>query len=807
MTATTQQFLAHLGRGGTYQHLLVKKGKLVIAIPTPTGKDIALQNLEDGDIYFTVNPSDEQFTGKDKPTNGSIAALNCLYAEYDVKTTGEALEALLIRIETINPPPSVIIGSGGGFHAYWFLDKPFLLNTPEARKQAVALQGAWPTHVNGEQEVHDVSRVLRLPGTLNHKYAPPRPVVMVECDLDVTYELDYLEGLCEFEDQVIKVAFHQGRLTNTMTDAELVEKALAARNGQKFRALYVEGDTRGYPSNSEAEMALLRMLAFWTCGDQERMERIFNKSAIVDKAWEERPDHRAKEITEAIAVTETFYEGPEVVELDAEGKPIKDYLLHFGASDEGNGMCVAHRYDEAFCWNESAGWMYFDGTHWSRKGAAQKVDRAIVETLEARRNAAYERGKREGLTDKEVAKIKAVKSGTVQQSHRIRAIGFRLQNILYAHQGEFAPEPHLLNCKNGVVNLKTGEVEPHSPKQRFQYCITTEYVPGARSETWEHFLAQSIGNYGELKDWVQMAWGYTITGEMSEETFFYIFGPRRSGKGTTTGTLLALLGPKVSASVDFASFTSERDQDANNFDLAGLQQTRLIVASETSRYDRLSPKRIKTITGLGQVRCSYKHKDHFEYWPQFKIWLESNWPVNGDPDDDALWSRVRVVTYPTSFYGKEDKALKRRLLTTENRQGILAWMVEGAKAWYEKGSMGLPYPSIIRDDTDEHKKGLDVVQQFVDEYVTETEHPEDFVPNLVIFPQYVAFCKEMDQKNKGMIQFIRSLGSKGFDVGQRKDVTVAGEDGQPRKKQVKGVRGIKCRTFLPKIVPEDGVQT
>jgi primase-polymerase (primpol)-like protein len=72
-----------------------------------------------------------------------------------------------------------------------------------------------------------------------------------------------------------------------VTDAALIARAHAARNGAKFAALW-RGDTTGYPSHSEADLALCSMLAFWTRGDAGRIDRLFRLSGLMRPKWDAR---------------------------------------------------------------------------------------------------------------------------------------------------------------------------------------------------------------------------------------------------------------------------------------------------------------------------------------------------------------------------------------------------------------------------------------------------------------------------------------------------------------------------------------
>ncbi len=81
-----------------------------------------------------------------------------------------------------------------------------------------------------------------------------------------------------------------GRLpcTFTSSDEALLEKARAARNGDRFAALYDRGDYSGYGSHSEADLALCSRLAFWTDGDASRIDALFRASALFRPKWTEK---------------------------------------------------------------------------------------------------------------------------------------------------------------------------------------------------------------------------------------------------------------------------------------------------------------------------------------------------------------------------------------------------------------------------------------------------------------------------------------------------------------------------------------
>ena len=220
-----------------------------------------------------------------------------------------------------------------------------------------------------------------------------------------------------------------------------------------------------------------------------------------------------------------------------------------------------------------------------------------------------------------------------RDTRKINAIKPRVLQRLTVLADEFDQSLDHLNVANGVLNLRTGELEPHSPDQRFTYCLSVAYDPDAAASVWTEFLPQVMVDDPEVLPFLQMAVGYSLTGHMTEEKLFYLYGPEgRNGKGTFAEPLLTLLGKPLAKGVDFSTFPRDRDKDAQNFDLAPLKPARFLVASESKQHERLNEAKVKQATGGDELYCAHKNKPHFSYRPMFKIWLLSNYDVNADPN-------------------------------------------------------------------------------------------------------------------------------------------------------------------------------
>lgn len=439
-----------------------------------------------------------------------------------------------------------------------------------------------------------------------------------------------------------------------------------------------------------------------------------------------------------------------VADHPRETTTVETYLIEEAPHDEGSAQCVLKRYSGKFRQNAGMGWLWYTGTHWERDGAEEHLDRAITETLIARSKAALDSGYY-------LNNPKFIQAVTPNAS-RVGAVKRQYHSLVYMSDKVFDDNPDLLNCSNGVIDLRTGALQTHSPEQYFTYCINTAYNPGASSEFWTTWLKGEVG--AELTDWLQLAVGYSLTGHTPEEVMFYLFGPSRGGKGTFTESILTLLGKPLSREVGFNTFTMNRDQDAQNFDLAPLKPCRFIAASESKSYERFNDAMIKRVTGGNDITCAFKGKTHFTYRPQFKIWLSSNNSINADPEDDAVWGRIRAVEFPHSYLGREDKSLKSRMKSPEVQEGILAWAVAGAMRWYALGVKGIPEPITSVRLKGEQRAELDTIQMWLDEKCAIRQ--DAFISNSQLYTSYESWCALTGAEPKKQRTFTQSLKRRGF---------------------------------------------
>lgn len=172
-------------------------------------------------VYFGVNPRSDK-----DGTDVSIPNVVVVVADIDYKAFSTE-RAAFAAINNTGLPPTMLVESGGGIHAYWVLTKP-TKNTEEfklARRNFITLcQSDW---------VHDAARILRVPGTLNTKYEEPRPVRLTHIEPDKVYPYTVFGKMSALAPR-IRTILYSGTTEGFKSRSERDWKVLWAMRRAKF---------------------------------------------------------------------------------------------------------------------------------------------------------------------------------------------------------------------------------------------------------------------------------------------------------------------------------------------------------------------------------------------------------------------------------------------------------------------------------------------------------------------------------------------------------------------------------------------
>jgi hypothetical protein len=200
-------------------------------------------------------------------------------------------------VEAVGLPPTCVVNSGHGLQPHWLLTEPFVFLGQASRKRAAELASrfqqtlaAAAQSAGGWQNdsVGDLARILRFPGTLNHKM----DVVSVELVDGGGPRFDLADIESVLVDSTMQPAtVHEpaaGALGYPGSDDELLAIAGAAKNGSRFADVFHDGSLEHHGGDhSAADLFLAGVLAFWCGPDRVRIDRLFRRSKLFRPKWDE----------------------------------------------------------------------------------------------------------------------------------------------------------------------------------------------------------------------------------------------------------------------------------------------------------------------------------------------------------------------------------------------------------------------------------------------------------------------------------------------------------------------------------------
>jgi P4 family phage/plasmid primase-like protien len=405
---------------------------------------------------------------------------------------------------------------------------------------------------------------------------------------------------------------------------------------------------------------------------------------------------------------------------------------------------LADEFEGRYIWVGSLGWLRWTGAQW-KPCSDEHVREVAARWVKAQWESAMDDAKREATAE---AIDLAKKWMSYNAKNKIDNVLALAKGILEVQVDQLDGDPDLLNCVNGTVDLRTGELLPHNPADLITKMTKTPYEAGATHADWDKAL-EALPE--DVRWWLMVRFGQAITGHVPDDDIMpFLKGSGANGKSTIVNAISRALG-------DYYLVVSPKallsDVKAHSTDLADFRGVRFAVLEELPER-HLDVTRVKQLNGGTQITARHLFKDNMTFFPSHSMFVTTNYLPNVSETDYGTWRRLMLVTFPYTYVDapdpeipsqkQGDPGLRQRIAADRDgaiSKAVLAGLVEGAVQWYGYG-MALPLPPAnVTEDAQTWRMQSDSILRFWNDRLV--ADPDSVVPSSDMLRAYNEWAESL----------------------------------------------------------------
>jgi P4 family phage/plasmid primase-like protien len=581
---------------------------------------------------------------RSRPTKGRGTAADtlcttALWVDCDTYKVGRSNDEFLTHLLNLPNPPSMVVQTGKGTHAYWLLNAP-LFDAERIQRLNRRLMNQFRPW--GADACWSADHLMRLPGSLNWKTDPPTPAELVYAG-DRYYDADLFE---EGDDD------SNERVEDRTIDSEPLPTGFLQEIQQKSPRLY----QRIYSEESARQAGAM-------CVDDGRVDRSENDWYIVTHLL-------GLEYTAGVCLSvlthPTWFSGDKV-------RTTRNY-----------GYATSTVLSAVRIMQETHPSTYFDGSRFSPVKMADRLLEEYSFSYAAQTLYRYDEGvfKRDGGDFVESQVLLRLRKSNWTPSRGMdvkRAV--ELQTSIQAdsvgrHNG-------LINVLNGMVRLSDGALTDHAPAYQSLAQLPVWFDPTAPTVAVDNVVEQILRDENAIAAYWEFV-GYCLLPHCEYKKALLLVGTTHTGKSTLFRIVEALLGYQNIATVDLLGLSEHQ------FAIGTLFGKLANVCADISTTIALTrSERVKMLSAGDPVTAEQKYKDPYTFRNRAKLLFSANaFPAIQRPDS-AILGRFLVIPCDNQFLIGENGTnphIARDILTPRNLSGVLNRALEGARRLEEQGT-------------------------------------------------------------------------------------------------------------------------
>lgn len=604
-----------------------------------------------------------------------------------------------------------VVNSGGGFHV-WIPLEPIIL-TEGDRKEKIAKYRKFYEVVKDKFETpkvkidptKDPARVIGIPHTYNVKREAPRiptnKTLIRESGRKAT------EFLLDLELKGKKAKIDHDSEAEPPFENEYGWKLEEIRKyDDDLDLLLTELWPDDYTSKSEADFSACEKLYYWEFSD-EQIVRIIKKYRTREKVLKRDDYHernlsnidREKQISDDV--------NPE------KWHPKSGYKKSIEPSKEPSPP-------EPDKSHENVAFLLMEENHFRTLRDTEKV--LYYE------KGVYKEGGESIIKEKTEEIMKG--SGDKLTNYFAKQVIGHIQRKTYVNREEFDNDSNIMNVKNGLLNLETGELKDHDPEYLSRKQLPIKYNPEADCPKIKQFFKDIV--HEEDVPVLEEIFGFILMDGYPIHKAIIPVGEGRNGKSTFNNLIRDFVGEENASQISLHELATEKFARAQ---LEGkLVNTGYDMSSKALKHTSI----FKAVTGEDEITAQRKNKPLFNFTNSAKMILPTNEIPPTYDMTDAFFHRCLPIEFPNKFVGEdEDPSIIEKLTTEEELSGLLNLAIEARKRLIGQGGFTRTKESKEREQ--HYQKLFNPIRAFIEEKCLVGENYR--VPKATLYGEFGKFAR------------------------------------------------------------------
>ena len=398
-------------------------------------------------------------------------------------------------------------------------------------------------------------------------------------------------------------------------------------------------------------------------------------------------------------------------------------------------------------WNK---FLFWNGTNWDIDTRGRVAERCKKFVHKMYRGMRY-------ITDRQLEAAfekHLIKSESFRRIQALEGL-LKISEEIKVEDFELDRDNYLFNVEGWTLNLKNGRSKVPNAKDLITKKSRFIYEKDAECPVWKMFLMQIFNKDLQLIRFIQKAMGYALSGDVSEQCLFILWGTGANGKSTFLNVMLELFGD-YALSTGIETFMKKNSEQSN--DIARLKGMRLVTTSEIEQGRQISESLIKMVTGEDALTARFLYGEYFSFKPTFKIFMATNHKPKIRGADNGIWRRIKMIPFTVTIPPEQrDKNLTEKLIAENS--GILNWLLKGYAMWKKEG---LEEPAAVREANEEYRMDMDSVGTFVTDCLELDASLQWRLPTNMLYQTYIKWCNKNNERVMSQKWLGMRMSEKGF---------------------------------------------